>query len=453
MNCIASGRFKRTVGPYFLYIILCILVLECQWTALRYALFACVSIFFLYSPFSSKKRDVRKISWNGIEDGFDVLIIGAGFGGLASAACLLNKGVSKILVLESEQDLGEPWRKRYDRLHLHTDKHTSTFPFMDWPGDTPLYPSKDQVVNYIRSYQKLMNIPVQFHTRVTHVEERVEGGWKVTAIQEGIIVSYNTNYVIIAIGENAEPFNPTLPLDTNFKGTIQHSASYKNGHSFLGKNVLVVGCGNSGMEIALELYECGAFPSLVVRSEQLIAARDTIPNFLSGATFALTIGAHFMPDWLVNFISYPFLYDLSKYGIKSSRVSITQSIKKLHRSPILDLGTVLLIKTGKCQIFPGIKSFHTDGETVHFEDDRQACFEAVIKATGFKSMIAPLFSPQLAKNILDDNGKPLLSGYDLGCGLFFVGYADSWGRFREMSFEAERISRALSDILLKNWRE
>lgn len=196
------------------------------------------------------------------------VIVGAGPSGLAAAACLKNKGVPSI-VLERANCIASLWQtKTYDRLRLHLPKKFCELPMMPFPEDFPTYPSKKQFVEYMEDYAKQFGIKPVFEHEVKSAEyDECLGLWRVRSvgILKGEEMEYVCRWLVVATGENAEAVVPEIKGIGEFGGEVMHTSEYKNGHMFRGKKVLVVGCGNSGMEVSLDLCNHNAHPSLVVR--------------------------------------------------------------------------------------------------------------------------------------------------------------------------------------------
>ena len=195
-----------------------------------------------------------------------VLIVGAGPAGLATAALLTTKSIPFIIV-EREDCTASLWKKlTYDCLRLHLPKEACSLPLLPFGREYPKYPSRDQIVAYLDHYAHLFGISPIFNTNVTSAEFRPELGlWVVMASQSGTTVTFTATSLVVATGENAEPVMPVLPGREDFCGKSTHGKDYKNGVKYGNQKVLVVGIGNTGMEIALDLARFGAKPTLVAR--------------------------------------------------------------------------------------------------------------------------------------------------------------------------------------------
>lgn len=203
------------------------------------------------------------------------VIVGAGPSGLAVAACLKEQGVP-FVILERADCIASLWQRRtYNRLKLHLPKQFCQLPKLPFPEDFPEYPSKKQFIDYLESYAQHFEINPQFNECVQSAKyDETCGLWRVkTCSTKGGVargaaseVEYICRWLVVATGENAECVVPDIEGLNEFGGKMLHACDYKSGEGFKGKRVLVVGCGNSGMEVSLDLCNHNAFPSMVVRS-------------------------------------------------------------------------------------------------------------------------------------------------------------------------------------------
>ena len=201
----------------------------------------------------------------------ETVIVGASAAGLSTATCLASAGRSYRL-LESTPHVGAAWRGHYDRLHLHTSRRLSALPGYPLPKEYPTYAARDQVVSYLENYAARLPTPPQFSERVTKI--RRQGGDWITTSSVG---TYRSQNVVIATGNARVPNVPRWPDQDLFTGSVQHSSQYKNGKHLVGKRVLVIGFGNSGGEIAIDLTEHGATVDI---------AEGSLPAFASVTAYA-----------------------------------------------------------------------------------------------------------------------------------------------------------------------
>ncbi|KAL3750181.1 hypothetical protein ACJRO7_011202 [Eucalyptus globulus] len=188
-----------------------------------------------------------------------VAIVGAGPSGLATAACLNRLGIAN-LVLEREDCSASLWRNRsYDRLKLHLAKQFCELPHMPFPSDSPTFVPRAQLIEYIDDYESEFEIKLY---------DDLIGKWRIAARNTGLgeHESYVAEFLVVASGENSEGVTPEVNGLESFDRKAMHSSYYRNGREFRGSNVLVAGCGNSGIEIAYDLWSHGANTSIVARS-------------------------------------------------------------------------------------------------------------------------------------------------------------------------------------------
>ncbi len=364
------------------------------------------------------------------------IIIGAGPSGLAVGACLKQAGIS-CLILEQSDKIGSAWHRHYDRLHLHTDKGHSALPFLPFPKDFPRYPSRAQVIAYLESYAQHYQLKPRFGQQVISARY-VNNVWEVQT-QDCL---YQAPNLVVAAGYNREPYLPIWDGQKDFRGSILHSSQYRNGEAFKNQNVLVVGFGNSGGEIAIDLWEHGAQPSLAIRS--LV---NVIPRELFGIP-TLTIGIleRKLPPRFADMLNTPILRatigDITKYGLRPLPHGPLMQIRQDARIPLIDVGTIQLIKEGHITVYPGIESFTE--EAVLFTNGQQRNFDAVILATGYRPRVNTFL--QAISDVYDEQGKPSTSGCESSVpGLYFCGYYVSpTGMLREVALEAKRISAAIA---------
>jgi len=366
----------------------------------------------------------------------ETIVIGAGPAGLAVGACL-NQANLPYIILEQNKMVGSAWHRHYDRLHLHTDKKNSELPFVSYPKDYPRYPSRAQVVDYLDSYAQKLKLNIKFNQQVVSASCQ-NGEWEVET-QDAL---YRASNLVIATGYNREPSLPKWSGQHLFQGRILHSSQYKNGEPFRGQKVLVVGFGNSGGEIAIDLWEHGAQPSIAVRS-----AVNVIPRELFGIPI-LSIGIlqNKMPAKLADAINAPILRavigDITKYGLRKLPYGPVTQIRNDVHIPLIDVGTIKLIKEGHLTVYTGIKEFTREG--MLFTNGKQAEFDAVILATGYHPGVDTFL--KVDPNICTKQGIPQSSGRETSMpGLYFCGYYISpTGMLREISMEARQISASIA---------
>lgn len=365
-----------------------------------------------------------------------LVVVGAGPAGLAVAACAKAAGFDP-LVLERSPAVGAAWRRHYDRLHLHTNKGLSYLPGLKFPRTYPRYPSRQQVVDYLEAYASHHALRVELNRNVIRIAPGV-AGWTIDH-DAGTI---RTRRVVVATGQTGAPVVPAWPGADSFTGSILHSSEYRNGEPYRGRRVLVVGFGNSGGEIALDLSEHGALPTLSVRGPVNIVPREIlgIPVLAIGVFMAA------LPPRLADALAAPAqalrFGDYGSLGLQRSAKGPRRQMLEDKRVPLIDVGTVALIRRGGASVRPGIDRF--EGRQVVFVDGSRAPFDAVIAATGYRSSVDQFL--QAGPGVLDARGGPLTSGTESAAkSLFFSGFrVASTGMLREVGIEGRRIARDLA---------
>lgn len=362
----------------------------------------------------------------------DVLIVGAGPAGLATAACVKQRGLNSI-VLERSDRIAPSWYRHYDRLHLHTHKGSSSLPYLRMPKRYPRYPSRQQVIEYLESYANSFGIRPHFRQDVIEVN-RKDGMWQVITEE----AHFSAPHLVLATGYARIPNLPIVLGQDSFTGNILHSSFYRSGTRYQGKQVLVVGFGNSGGEIALDLLENGAHTSLSVRGPVNIIPRDIFG--IPIVSLAVPLG--YLPtrfaDILTQTVTRLKYGDLKRYGLKPSHYGPLMQIKQDSRIPVIDVGTIAQIKRGNIKVYSRLINFR--GEEVVFADGSACKFDTVIMATGYKSNLPfPLPVDSVSK------GKALGLRESRQFLLYFCGYnVVPTGMLREIGREALKIAADIS---------
>ena len=366
----------------------------------------------------------------------DILVIGAGPAGLAVSACLRSLGLAPTVV-EREQSVAASWRRHYDRLHLHTTKRYSALPYAPWPSTAPGYPSREQVVKYLDDYAERFEIRPRLGVLVERL--RREGERFTVQTSQGTLMP---RVVVVATGTNAVPVRPAFPGLETFAGRVIHAGEYKNAQPYAGQRTLVVGCGNSGAEIALDLAEHEVDVSMVVRGPLHVVPRDLSgqPSQAIGVLLSrLPLG---LRDALSGITVRRAVGDLSGWGIVRPKTGINRSILETGRIPLLDLGTVAMVRSGRIKVVPGVTEVHE--RSVSFADTLTRPYDAIILATGYRPALERFITGYEAMaGVL---GRPRRLAEDTEVpGLYFVGFrTTSTGVLRDISLEAPRVAAAIA---------
>ncbi|CAL5079965.1 unnamed protein product [Urochloa decumbens] len=352
------------------------------------------------------------------------IVVGAGPAGLSVAACLRAKGVPSV-ILDRADCVASLWQRRtYDRLRLHLPRHFCELPGMPFPDHYPEYPTKRQFVDYLEAYAAQAGVEPRFNQAVTSARyDAAAGLWRVRADDavSGEATEYIGRWLVVATGENAECIVPEFEGAKEFGGPVSHVQEYKSGEAYRGKRVLVVGCGNSGMEVCLDLCDHNALPAMVVRDSVHVLPRE----MFGVATFSVAVFLlRFLPlrlvDMILVFLARLFLGNLEKLGIRRPAGGPLELKNSRGRTPVLDIGALARIRSGDIEVVPGIRRFFRGG--AELADGRRVAADAVIFATGYHSNV-----PQWLKgsDFFTEDGYPRVPfphGWKGESGLYSVGF-------------------------------
>jgi putative flavoprotein involved in K+ transport len=366
-------------------------------------------------------------------ESYEIAVVGAGSAGLATAA-LLQEGGLRPLVLEAGPEPGAAWRERYDRLHLHTPRLLSGLPGLRIPRRYGRWVARDDLIEYLHDYTAVHDIDLRVDCKV----ERLAPSWTLHT-SDGEI---HADHVVVATGYNGAPFVPAWPGRESFTGELVHSSQYRSPASYRGKDVLVVGAGNSGAEIAHDVVDGGAARSrLSVRTPPQIVRRATlgVPAQLLGMAIR-----KLPPHWVDPFTMWQrkvAIPDLTAQGLPRPRHGVRTAFLSTGTTPILDVGIVDAVRRGRVEIVAAVEDF--DGADVLLADGSRIAPDVVIAATGFRAGLDGLAGHL---DVLGPRGLPKQTdGEPALPGLWFVGFTPTLGgQLREGSIAARKVAAALS---------
>ncbi len=379
-----------------------------------------------------------------------VYVIGAGPGGLAAAAALRARGV-RAVVVEKSDAVGASWRQHYDRLRLHTTRRLSALPGLAMPRRFGRWVSRDNVVRYLERYAEFHELELVTGVEVTRIEPagpgpegagegEGEGGWILHASGGRELAAAA---VVVATGYNHTPALPDWPGRDAYEGRLLHACDYRNPQPYAGQDVLVVGVGNTGAEIAVDLVEGGAARvRLAVRTAPHIMRRSTAgwPAQRSGILVRRLPAP--LVDKLSALVARASVPDLSAYGLPRPATGLYSRVKQ-GSIPVQDVGLVDAVRSGKVEPVAAVEGF--DGAEVVLADGSRITPDAVISATGYRRALEGLVGHL---GVLDERGRPRAHGArtpEQARGLYFTGFSNPIsGMFREMALDAEKIAKAVA---------
>jgi cation diffusion facilitator CzcD-associated flavoprotein CzcO len=363
-----------------------------------------------------------------------VIIVGAGAAGLATAACLKQVRVPSV-ILEASDDIATTWRSLYDRLHLHTIKQLSGLPGYSMPAKAPRYLSRDEVVAYLRDYARHFDLRIETGRRVLRAY-RYDAQW-VAQTPQG---DYTAQALVSTTGIFANPDAVRYPGQDAYIGRIEHGSTYREPSPYAGRRVLIIGSGNTGAEIAIDLAEHGAAVSVSIR-----AGANVVPRELLGMPiqrWAHVIAA--LPAPVTRPIAGVMLRNAARRQQQAGVPRPTGPIIGRPGVPVIGLDFLRLAKSGVIAIRPGIQSFKP--EAVVFSDGREEFYDVVILATGYR----PALDYLDGLVTLDEGGRPARDGVRSTDqpNLYFVGMQyDIRGTLFNIANEAPLAARLIAASL------
>ncbi|BFZ00517.1 hypothetical protein BsWGS_03556 [Bradybaena similaris] len=369
----------------------------------------------------------------------DAIVIGAGISGLVTAKTLKEDNFD-VTIIERSSDIGGLWtyrEKDYGVMsftHINVSKYNYAFSDFPFPETVPDYPHHSDMAKYIKDYAShfKLNELVHFNLRVVGIEQTEGDKWKVICNKvkedrqtddstEGIVV-YTCNYLAITTGHHAKPSWPKFKGEESFSGKIIHSVDYKDAvyNGFAGKRVLVVGIGNSAVDVAVDCATVGRCPSVYISSR---SGAWVIPNYVLGVPTDLYACRFFLhlPKRVTNFV-FGFLVSL----VQGSpwKWGLNPKMRALETQPTVSPTLIHHIQRGNVKISPDIKEI--DGSTVYFIDGSCADFDRIIYCTGYKIDLP--FLPKSIKEqvtIGESNEMQLYRNVflpEIGASLAFIGF-------------------------------
>ncbi|TFV70961.1 monooxygenase [Bradyrhizobium frederickii] len=376
-------------------------------------------------------RDFRGPNWldlrNASRDYADrdpaVLVVGGGQAGLAVAARLKQLQVDTLIV-DREMRIGDNWRKRYHALTLHNQVQVNHLPYMPFPPSWPTYIPKDKLANWFEAYVDAMEL--NFWTGTAF-----EGGsydetkrcWAVTLRRaDGSERTMHPRHVVMATGVSGIANIPDIPSLANFRGTLVHSSNYQDGETWTGKRAIVIGTGNSGHDIAQDLYSSGAEVTLVQRSPTLVTNIEPSAqlayaiynegtledNDLIAASMPTPLAkkTHVMLTEQSKQLDKELLDGLARVGFKLDfgEAGTGWQFKYLTRGGgyYFNVGCSNLIVEGKVKLrqFADIESFVAEG--ARMKDGSTIAADLIVLSTGYKSqdyLVRKLFGDAVADRV------------------------------------------------------
>jgi cation diffusion facilitator CzcD-associated flavoprotein CzcO len=366
--------------------------------------------------------DQRKASNEYADHDPAVLVVGGGQAGLSIAARLKQLHVDTLIV-DRWPRVGDNWRKRYHALTLHNQVQVNHLPYMPFPPNWPVYIPKDKLANWFEAYVEAMELNYWTGTEfVSAAYDDAQARWNVVLRRDGTTRNMHPRHIVMATGVSGIPNVPDIPSLENFGGQVTHSSRYDDGENFDGKRALIIGTGNSGHDIAQDLYSSGAEVTLVQRSSTLItniepSAQLAYAAYNEGTLEDNDLIATSMPLVLAR-RSHQMITEQSKQLDKElldglERVGFTLDFgddgtgwqfKYLTRGGgyYFNVGCSNLVAEGRIRLaqFSDIESFVADGARLRNGETIEA--DLIVLATGYRpqeELVQKLFGEAVATRV------------------------------------------------------
>lgn len=352
-----------------------------------------------------------------------VLVVGGGQAGLAIAARLNQLDVD-TLVVDKHERIGDNWRKRYHSLALHNQIHVNHLPYMPFPPTWPKYIPKDMLANWFEAYAEALEINFWTGTEFVGGSYDHEAGHWTARLKrtDGSERIMRPRHVVFANGVSGIPRIPSLPGLEDFAGEVVHSHSFTDGSPWRGKKALVLGTGNSGHDVAQDLYSHGADTTIIQRGSttvvsidpsaklnyalydegpledcDLIATAATYPLIVRGYQLAVERMVEYDKDLIAGLKAKGFKYDLGE--------DLTGHQMKYRRRGggyYLDAGCSGLIIDGEIGLlqFDDIERFVPEG--ARLKDGRVVPADLLVLATGYytqQELVRRLLGDEIADKV------------------------------------------------------
>ena len=355
-----------------------------------------------------------------------VLIIGAGQGGLILAARLRQMGVD-ALVVETSARVGDVWRHRYNNLTLHNEIVANHFPYLPFPTTWPVWIPKDMLAGWMEAYAEFLELNVWTSTEVQSGKfDDVAKEWMISLKRgDGSTREMRCKHLVMATGvSGGAPKRPRLPGLEDFGGVVLHSRQFKTGLDWIGKHAIVIGTGNSGHDVAQDLYVSGAASvSIVQRGATCVVSLDP------GARISYAVYGQGWPvedvDLMTAAIPYPVLLETYKWVTKRTREHDRELLDKLHAAGFnthdgeddtgfqllylrgaggyyIDVGCCDLIIDNKIKLLQDSDSDRFVANGLRMKDGSTIPADLVVLATGFEGMqegVRKLLGDEIANRI------------------------------------------------------
>jgi len=340
----------------------------------------------------------------GISEYPDVIIVGAGSSGLTAGYYLQKQGL-RILILEGQSQVAVPWHSRHPQLRLNTHRILSHLPGGRLPWHLGPFVSRDDFIAHLQAYARwlssLPGVELRYGVEVEAILQQEEHWQLHTSSGE-----LTAEYVVVATGPERQPFVPNWPSQQLFCGKIRHAAHFGDVEQYRGMKVLIVGGGNSGIDIANHLLKAGLCRELWIAMRH---GTHLLPTWFLGIPVQLTTPLlRRLPlswqDALGSWMAHTSFGDLSPWQLHTPAKGSMTRLWQDGVVPAFDDGFVAGLKNGRIRVLTEVARFETDGVVLTGGERVQP--DVVICATGYRTGLETLVGHL---GVLSRNGIPIIN--------------------------------------------
>ncbi len=378
----------------------------------------------------------------------DVLVVGGGPAGLSAAYDLVRAGRTP-LVLERTPAVGDVWRKHYDGLRLNTGRVLSRLAGEAIPKGAGGWPSRDDFVRHLASFPERGGFEVLTGVEVQRIRRGSSTGpWEAHAADGRV---FRTGALVMATGGSRVPVVPAWPGLESFRGRVLHAAAFRNAADYRGRNVLVVGSGNSAAEIASRLTEHAAVVTCAIRTPPHLLPRSFLGIPMAGWGLVLRHLPAAWTDAMMLALQRLTFGDLGVRGLPLPKTRLSLKFEQTNVVPTLYAGFARDVSAGRIRIVGELRRFDIDEVEVDASVGQSGTTDrirlrpdVVVAGTGYRSGLRELID---VPGLVDEHDRPIVTGpaqHDSAPGLFFIGQSNPLtGQLREIRLEARAIAQVL----------
>lgn len=329
----------------------------------------------------------------------DIIVIGAGLAGLTFAERLKRDGHS-VQVLECGEEVATSWRSRHPQLTLNTHRALSAMPGLAYPKGTPAFPKRQEVIQHLTEFASRNALPIRFACRVKSVDRS-----GADIVVKSTCGEFSARHLVVATGHDRVPFIPEWPGLEAYADGFRHAAQFGSISQYRGKDILVIGAGNSGFDVLnhLSRIETGSI-WLSVRGAPVILPKRLFNIAVNRYARLLINLPSSVADFAISTIQRMAFGPLKSVGFSVDTKGGATRMAREHTAISVDNGAMAAIKSGRFKVVGPVSHFEID--RVLLADSTELMPDHVIAATGYRTGLEMIFPDD---GLLDETGYPFAS--------------------------------------------